>query len=640
MTIDQVVQLLNACLPKPLTVFQEKLLRTAWEGKSRAEIAGEANDTEGASEKTASELWSGLSDFWGKAIDESNFRAILEPRSLSKAERQLIENSPPSHRLASPEFPRGPVPLDSGFYISRPPIEELAYTELAKPGCVIRIKAPRRMGKTSLMLRICDRAAALGYRSVTLDFQQADSSAFASLDAFLRWFSLNVARQLQLESNLDDYWMEEIGSKVSCTNYFEGYLLEQLSAPLVLNLNEINLVFEHPEIARDFLAMLRFWHEQAKQIEIWRKLRLVVAYSTEVYIPLNVNQSPFNVGLPIKLPPFSAAQVQELARRYGLEWTDGGEAKRLVAVVGGHPYLVHLALYHLYRQDVTIDRLLKEAATEGGIYSDHLRRLFAAAREDSAIYAAFKQVITALQSVRLESVIAYKLDSLGLVNLVESGCIPSCELYRRYFAEQMQASQQSSFVGIAELEQENIQLQELTHRDDLTKLANRRYFEEVLQQEWQKSASENSPLSLIFAEIDHFKIYKAAYSRAEADACLQKIASTLQAVESEFAGVRLVAYYGGEEFAVLLPGVDAAEAGKIAESICQAVRDLAIAHDISRFGGFPLFVVTISLGVASTTANLSQSSEELLLAADAALIQSKKTGYNRVTVSDTLSFRQ
>ena len=149
------------------------------------------------------------------------------------------------------------------------------------------------MGKSSLLTRIIAHAQNRGYKTVNLDFQQAEESVFANLDKFLRWFCANISRKLDLKPMLEDYWDQDMGSKVSCTIYFEGYLLEQINSPIVLTLNEVNRVFEHPKIAQEFLPLLRCWHEQAKQVEAFSKLRLVVVHSTEIYVSLNINQSPF-----------------------------------------------------------------------------------------------------------------------------------------------------------------------------------------------------------------------------------------------------------------------------------------------------------------------------------------------------------
>ncbi|MFN6537514.1 MAG: AAA-like domain-containing protein [Nostoc sp. EkiNYC01] len=431
MNIDQVLQVLLVSQKKPLTPLQELVLRSCWEGKTYRYMADEAHYGAQSIREIASQLWHVLSEIFGEPISKANFRHTLEVRPLTKAQQQLIEkhtsNTPPTL-----EFPSGPVMLSSRFYIPRSPIEELAYREIIEPGCVIRIKGSSQMGKSSLMLRIIDYAASVGYRSVNLDFQQADSAIFANLDKFLRWFCANISSKLELQSRLDDYWDEEIGSKVSCTNYFQRYLLENLTSPLVLALNEVNRVFEYPAIAQEFLPLLRSWHEQAKQTEIWQKLRLLVAYSTEIYVPLKLNQSPFNIGLPLKLPPLTMEQVQDLAQRHGLDWRNGKQAKQLMSMVGGHPYLVRLALYHVSQGNVTLKELLQEAATESGIYNDHLRRLLTALQEQPELGTAVTKLIAAQECVKLEYILAYKLESIGLVKLAGDRANFSCELYRLY----------------------------------------------------------------------------------------------------------------------------------------------------------------------------------------------------------------
>ncbi|HEY9659545.1 MAG TPA: AAA-like domain-containing protein, partial [Allocoleopsis sp.] len=327
------------------------------------------------------------------------------------------------------------------FYIDRPPIEEQCYAEILKPGALIRLRAPSKMGKTSLKNRVLAYAAAQGYHTVRLNFEQADEAVLNNANQFLRWFCANVSRQLGLEPRLDDYWDEDFGSKVSCTIYFQGYILEKLNSPVVLALEEVNQIFEHAEIAQNFLPLLRSWYEEAKDVEIWQKLRLVVVHSTEIYVPLNLNQSPFNVGLPIRLPEFTLAQVQDLALRHGLAWADGeaGTARLapLLEMVGGHPYRVRIALYHLGRQEMTLEQLLAEAPTLAGIYSHRLRYHWTTLQAYPELTAAMQQVVGITGQVKIAPIPAYKLESMGLIKLKGEGAIPSCELYRLYFRTQL-----------------------------------------------------------------------------------------------------------------------------------------------------------------------------------------------------------
>jgi hypothetical protein len=204
-----------------------------------------------------------------------------------------------------------------------------------------------------------------------------------------------------------------------------------------LALKEVDRIFPYPAIAREFLPMLRSWYEEAKQVDIMKKLRLVVVHSTEVYISLNIHQSPFNVGLPIKLPPFTLEQVQELANRYELDWLDDSQVQRLILLVGGHPFLVQLAFYYLYRRELTVEQLLQQAPTIAGIYTDYLRSYLATLQAKPELASAFKQVIKGRESISLTPMLAYELESLGLVQLLDDKVAPGCELFRLYFGSQL-----------------------------------------------------------------------------------------------------------------------------------------------------------------------------------------------------------
>lgn len=535
--------------------------------------------------------------------------------------------------IPSLEFPSGPVPINSPFYIERPPIEEQAYSAICQPGNVLRIRAPRKMGKSSLLSRIIAYAQGVGYKTVNIDFQQADKSIFANLNKFLRWFCANVSRQLQVDNILDDFWDEDIGSKVSCTLYFEAYLLTQIETPIVLILNEVNILFEHIEIAKEFLPMLRYWHEQAQQIGIFDKLRLVVVHSTEIYIKLNINQSPFNVGLQIKLPEFNLEQIKTLAQRHGLNWTDGNKAEQLMAMVGGHPYLVRLAFYFLCQKDMSLEQLLLEAPTQAGIYSNYLRSLWEFLEKEPELFRVFQEIINAKDSVTLEVLFSYKLDSLGLIKLNGNKCRPSCELYRIYFGKQIFTTKLGNQNRLEQLEKENQELKNLVNIDSLTQIYNRRYFDRCLNIEWQRMAREKIPLSLILLDIDCFKLYNDTYGHQAGDNCLQQVALKTRNCLKRPSDI--VARYGGEELVIILPQTDTNGAYYVAEKISNEIKNLRFEHIKSKV---KLGILTVSIGIASTIPNYQDNPAILIRAADEALYQSKAEGRDRISISPFLNF--
>ena len=367
-------------------------------------------------------------------------RAVLEepidPPSIAEALAQKESVQMPPLPVAEPGLPGGQVDLASRFYVERGNIETLCYEAITIPGALIRIKAPRQMGKTSLMSRILRCAEQQGCLGVPLSFQIADAAVFDDLDKFLRWFAASVGRRLRMPNRLNDYWDDVFGSKDNCTAYFEEYLLRELKQPLALCLDEVDMVFQHLPIASDFFGLLRNWHEMGKTSELWKQFRLVVVHSTEVYIPMNINQSPFNVGLPIELPEFTAEQVQDLAERHGLKWNTS-QIGRLMGMVGGHPYLVRLALYHIARGGSTLDALLREAATESGLYGDHLRRHLWNLEQHPELADAVRQLVGTDGAIRLPSVQAFQLHSMGLVDLRGNDVGFRSELYRTYFADRL-----------------------------------------------------------------------------------------------------------------------------------------------------------------------------------------------------------
>ena len=407
----------NSCLNSTEII----ILRGIWQGQTYKEIAKKEGYSSGYfTNVVAPELFRKLSELIGKDIKKNNCR-------------QLLESHIPTP-IAGPSYPSGPLPLSSPFYIQRQPIEQQIAQEIRKPGALVRIKAPREMGKTSLLLRVIDSVHRQGYRTVTLNLEQVDRDILNDLNRFLRCFCATVTSQLDLEAKLDDYWDEDIGSKISCTLYFQTYLLQQIEMPILLALDELNQIFEYPQIARDFLPLLRSWYEEGKRLPIWQKLRLIVSHSTEVYVPLQLKQSPFNVGFPVQLKGFCMKQVEELARRYGQPWkNDSKEARELMAIIGGHPALVHIAIYHLSQGEITLPQLLREASSCSGIYSSHLQRHQVALEQERGLEIALRAVLSATEPVLLEPIIAYKLSSMGLIELDNNKATPSFQLYRQYF---------------------------------------------------------------------------------------------------------------------------------------------------------------------------------------------------------------
>ncbi|NEP00707.1 MAG: serine/threonine protein kinase [Symploca sp. SIO2E9] len=447
MNLDSLLEIVDNQLIKsknrPLISSEILILRGIWHYRTYNQIALEAGYSPGYfSNVVAPELYHRLSLVIGQRVTKKNCRVLLESYATAQtaperklSQQDLAEFLPNHNQEALPCYPSGSIPLNSPFYLKRYSLEEQVYQEIKKPGALIRIKAPREMGKTSLLLRIVEHGNRLGYHTVSLNLEQVEQAILNNLNQFLRWLCANIAHQLQRKPMLDEYWDDDLGSKISCTLYFQDYLLELINTPLLLALDEVNQIFEHPQVAKDFLPLLRSWYEETKRLAIWQKLRLIVVHSTEIYVPLELNQSPFNVGLPIQLESFSQEEVQQLAQSYGFDWTDGEEVRQLMAMVGGHPALVHLALYHLSRGEITMSQLLATAPSATGIYAHHLQRHWATLEKQPELAQALDTVLHATEPVPLDPTLTHKLSSMGLIKLSGSQAIASCELYRQYFTK-------------------------------------------------------------------------------------------------------------------------------------------------------------------------------------------------------------
>lgn len=174
-----------------------------------------------------------------------------------------------------------------------------------------------------------------------------------------------------------------------------------------------------------------------------------------------------------------------------------------------------------------------------------------------------------------------------------------------------------------QLEETNEQLLLLSSMDGLTGLLNRRRFDEILIEEWQRNLRDLTPLSLLMVDIDHFKAYNDNYGHIMGDNCLKRVAQGL--ASSLQRHVDKVARYGGEEFTVILPGTDALGAMQVAERM----KEIIASSNIEHCGSDTANMVTISIGVSTVVPSRELIPTQLVETADKALYLAKGAGRNR-----------
>lgn len=653
MTLDQLLILITVAQQKNLTPAQNLVLAAAWHGQTYTHIAQKSIYETDYLKTTASRLWKMISRLLNVPITKSTFRSVVETYILTPEQMAVIsmfqlqqlpsfvlkETQPQGNLTRSAngyfteipnlvisgqqpatnsthilEYPSGPVPLESIFYIERPPIETTAYQEITKPGSILRIKSAKQTGKSSLLLRIFVQAKFLGYETVSIDFCQADAGIISNLDKLLRWFCRLVSQKLNIPANLEKFWPSTMGSKVDCTLYWEQHILSKINRPLVIAFNEFNLLFKHPCIAQEFLTILRSWSEEAQKSTPWSYLRFVLLYSQEIYPGYSLYTAALNIGLPLTLTDFTPEQVHQLAQRHGLN-CNSTEIEQLMAMVGGHPALIRLALYHLVNplnaqaEPMSWQQLLASMANPLGIYRDHFHNLRQYFQENAALYRAFQQLLNEEKPTTLTPELAAHLESVGVVKFAENFQVKvRGELYRLYFKHQ-----------------QPVELREC-HRDLVTDLANQMGFYQYVGSCWSELIEHEIPISVIVASLDYFDIYYQRYGQDIGEFALKNIANLLRQV-FDYHG-KIIACFEPGNFVIFLPNVSAAKAIELAEKVRDQVKALGLVHDHAWMGGLP-DTVTMSLGVTSMQTNTQIYPDDLIRSASLALEKSKKQGGDR-----------
>ncbi len=185
-----------------------------------------------------------------------------------------------------------------------------------------------------------------------------------------------------------------------------------------------------------------------------------------------------------------------------------------------------------------------------------------------------------------------------------------------------------------ELEESNAQLQRLTCLDGLTGIANRRRFDEFLQNEWLRTVRARAGISIILVDIDSFKLYNDNYGHQKGDECLSRVAQALSTSLNR--PTDLVARYGGEEFVVVLPDTLHNGARLLSENLRANVESLKIVHAYSSVSKY----VTISLGVACMRPTAQQTAKYLIELADQALYRAKSEGKNQVVIASLMPHQE
>lgn len=328
----------------------------------------------------------------GRAPEEAT-QDLQIPVSARAIPHVTVETSPQPEFAQLPVEPvGGAVPLDSRLYVVRE-TDAPFYAALSRQDSIVLVKGARQAGKTSLLARGLQQAREAGLRVVATDFQQFNEAQFATQDSLFLALATTMALQLDLDVSPRQIWEPDYGPNMNMEMFLRRHVLRAFPEPLVWGMDEVDRLFFYP-YGSEVFGLFRSWHN-ARSLHPsgpWSRLTLAIAYATEAHLFIqDLNQSPFNVGTRFALEDFTLAELARLNRTYG-EPLPEGELSRLRDLVGGQPYLVQRSLYEM-TQGMSLEMLASEGAQEGGVFDDHLRRLFVVLGRAPELVEAIRQLL-------------------------------------------------------------------------------------------------------------------------------------------------------------------------------------------------------------------------------------------------------
>ncbi|MCL4301559.1 MAG: AAA-like domain-containing protein [Anaerolineae bacterium] len=378
-----------------------------------------------------------------RTFDKSSHLPQLSEKIVIADDGNVIQSddeiTPPSPRVNHKLIlelaePGGAVELRSKFYIDRNADKKVGI-EVLKKGRTICIKGARQTGKSSLLARVYAYARRNGHPAVYLTFQMIDENHLQDLDVLLRYLAELLATTLETSAPPQYFWNSLLGPKDKLSNFLKEAILKTTELPLIIVMDEVDRLFKFP-YRNDFFSLIRAWHEKRAFDEVFKKLNLVLAYSTEAFLFIQNVSSPFNVGSRIELNDFDRNQLEDLNIRHGKPIRDADELDAFASLIGGHPYLARKAFYDLVTRGWSLKNLIDVALADDGPFDEHLRAHLWHLHNFPDLKTAMKEILTG--NICSDDLLFYRLRSAGLVRGHDRhSTVLRCGLYTQYFSKHL-----------------------------------------------------------------------------------------------------------------------------------------------------------------------------------------------------------
>lgn len=296
--------------------------------------------------------------------------------------RPSLPPDPPAPSLRPPPQPLYPTAgYDRDCYVCHADTERRVTTGLAEAGSPVVLLGPARFGKTALLRHVldegvqADRAAGKQSRAALIELGTFGPEAQVSYEDFLYELASRIVEGVEGEES----WLEEAWSRSQTparrvTWLLKAKALHTVTGRLILAIESADQLPRF-NFWEEILRLLRAWAQESEAAP-WDRLRIAVAISTEpTLLREEIHRSPFfNAAMLVRLEDLGEAQVEELTGLYRLRWGKEDRLK-LMQLVGGHPYLLRLAMYESALRGTQVSRIAEDALRDGGIYRDFLEQL-------------------------------------------------------------------------------------------------------------------------------------------------------------------------------------------------------------------------------------------------------------------------
>lgn len=366
-------------------------------------------------------------------------RHILQFEPTPSAETNAVQDRNPAS-VSSPQLlPPTQCAYDSAFYVSRPVEEEQAQNALSFPGAAVVLIGPERTGKTWLLQHLVGQLAR-GGSVVNLNLHAfSTTEVLSSYGGFLR----ELARQIlvaalgyslqQAAFTVEEAWRYSNNPIDNLTRLMERQILPSFTVGsgiprrLILVLDGVEALGRQPYLA-DFFTLLRGWMEAAVHPP-WSALRVLAAVSTSPgqLVPY-IDWSHCHVAIKIELADFDDGQVAQLCAQYGLDWSIS-ERRMLMQLVGGHPYLLRLAMGEARRRNRTVGELVSPASRVFTEFVAHCKRWL---RSDPDLQRDFLRLLDDPRApIGDDSIDRLRYAGLIIADDMIGACLPRYPLYHR-----------------------------------------------------------------------------------------------------------------------------------------------------------------------------------------------------------------